>query len=369
MAKSPPPDTSRTGTSFASLEGWNKDAHHHALSAFMRFCERPKSLTKAWEASNLAAADVRRLCKIASDVDVNGPGKAQQFFETYFIPSRVDARGFVTGYYEPEVAASRTRSDTFSHPLYRKPPGLEAVTRSNRPKGWPGDISHGRRLNGKLTELPDRAAIMEGALDGENLELVWLADPVDAFFIHIQGSARLRLNDGGVMRVGYAGKTGHPYTGIGRLLVERGLGTPEDFTMSGLRQWLADNPHERDPLFMENRSFIFFREVTDTRPELGPVGGASLPLVAGRSLAVDTRFLSYGSLVYVTAAFSDPDRPSASFQRLMTADDTGSAIKGHARGDIFIGSGDRAGEIAGDIRHEAAFTILLPNPDAIRTPY
>lgn len=202
---------------------------------------------------------------------------------------------------------------------------------------------------------------MDGKLDPENLELVWLADPIDAYFVHVQGSARLRLADGSAMRVGYAGKTGHPYTGIARLLVTRGEGTPEDFTAAGLRAWLEAHPEERDQLFRQNRSFIFFREVDEIGVNDGPVGAAGLPLVAGRSLAVDPSFIPYGSLVFVASALKDHDSDDGVFQRLMVADDTGSAIKGPARGDIFVGSGQTAGAIAGEIRHKADFTILVPN--------
>ncbi|MEM9633040.1 MAG: MltA domain-containing protein [Pseudomonadota bacterium] len=267
----------------------------------------------------------------------------------------------MTGYYEPEVAASREKKNEYSVPLHKKPAGLKTVTAKNRPVNWPSHLSHGRSVDGKLQEMPDRGAIMDGALDEEDLELVWLSDPVDAFFIHVQGSARLRLTDGSTMRVGYAGKSGHPYTGIGRLLVKRGEGTPEDFTMSGLRDWLTKNHEKRDALFKENRSYIFFREVHDTKPEDGPIGAANLPLVPGRSLAVDPSHFPYGALIFVSAGFQDPDAAGQSFARLMVSDDTGSAIRGPARGDIFAGSGLNAGQIAGNIRHQAEFVVLVPN--------
>ncbi len=351
--------------SFADLEGWDRDDHRSALKSFLRFCRSPGNAPDS--ASPNAAlrfdpAGRDDICAAASDALKGDAATTRRFFESRFTPYRIDEPGFVTGYYEPEVPASRTRTSTYTVPLHRKPSGLEAVTPDTRPADWPDHLSHGRRTGGVLAELPDRGEIMDGALDDESLELAWLADPVDAFFIHVQGSARLRLADGSIMRVGYAGKSGHPYTGIGKLLVTRGEGTPEDFTMTGLRAWLAAHPERRDALLKENRSYIFFREVTETAPELGPVGGAGLPLTPGRSLAVDTAHIPYGALVFVSAGFSLRPAESDGFQRLMVADDTGSAIRGRARGDIFVGSGADAGETAGNIRHRAAFTVLVPRP-------
>lgn len=344
---------------YADLAGWQSDDHRAALSSFFRFCKRD-ALRDAAAFYKIAVTDLFDLCR-AAELSGRGSGAAaRRFFETHFTPYRIAEPGFVTGYFEPEFAASRTRTTAFDVPLLRKPSGLETVTDANRPKGWPGHLSHGRRVDGQLTGMPDRGAIMDGALAGENLELVWLADPVDAFYIHVQGSARLRLTDGTVMRVGYAGKTGHPYTGIARLLVKRGEGTPEDFTMAGTRTWLERHPEERDPLFRKNRSYIFFREVSDIGPEEGPVGAAGLALSAGRSLAVDPGHIPYGALVHVRSEFDDPAM-GGKLQRLLVADDTGSAIKGAARGDIFVGSGEAAGAVAGEIRHKATFTLLVPN--------
>ncbi|MEO1114565.1 MAG: MltA domain-containing protein [Pseudomonadota bacterium] len=346
---------------FRDLAGWDNDDQHKALAAFQRFCGKPVSFGSTGLPGHDPAI-LRVLCRAAAGPGIATLDAARRFFEARFTAYRISDPGFVTGYFEPEVAASRVPTGDFTVPLHRKPENLEAIAAENRPADWPPELSHGRRTQRGFAELPDRAAIMDGALDDENLELVWLADPVDAYFIHVQGSARLRLTDGSVMRVGYAGKTGHPYTGIGRLLVERGEGSPEDFTMTGLRSWLSENPEKRDTLFSENRSYIFFREVLEAGLEDGPVGAAGLPLVAGRSLAIDPAHLPYGAFVFVEAAFEDPDGSGRSFARLMVADDTGSAIRGRARGDIFTGSGPRAGEIAGDIRHKATFTVLVPDP-------
>ncbi|GAB4539326.1 MAG: murein transglycosylase A [Roseibium sp.] len=345
--------------SFGELGGWADDDHREALHAFLRLCGKPLPQGAETAFPRIAPKDLQELCTEAAAAASGPAGAARRFLERRFTPYRVRRNGFVTGYFEPELEASREPAADFPVPLHKKPAGLETVSPANRPAGWPEHLSHGRRLGETLVEMPDRGAIMDGALDAEKLELVWLNDPVDAFLVHVQGSARLRLTDGSVMRVGYAGKTGHPYTGIARLLVTRGEGTPEDFTMSGLKAWLQARPEERDALMRENRSYIFFREVTDIGPDAGPVGAAGVPLTAGRSLAVDPAHISYGSLVFVSSGFRDAGTGTP-FARLMVADDTGSAIRGPARGDIFVGSGSAAGEIAGEIRHPAEFTLLVP---------
>lgn len=352
-----------TKIAFADIPGWQEDDLGKALAAFLRFCRPPFPYLKA-EPFGLTEEEAADLCREAAKVSTSDRQAARSFFETWFTPFRIEASGFVTGYFEPELPASRIKTLDFSIPLLKAPTGLEVITDANRPEDWPETLSHGRRTDKGLVPLPDRGAIMEGALADEQLELVWLANPIDAFFVHVQGSARLRLTDGTVMRVGYAGKAGYPYTSIARVLVERGEGTPEELTMSGLRNWLEAHPDQRDALFKENRSFIFFREVSLANPEDGPVGAAELPLVAGRSLAVDPRHIPYGMPVFVSAEIPDPERPETHFGRLMIADDTGSAIRGPARGDIFAGSGDDAGKIAGEIRHTAEMILLLPGSKA-----
>ncbi|SUB03161.1 Membrane-bound lytic murein transglycosylase A precursor [Pannonibacter phragmitetus] len=341
---------------FSSLPGWTQDDHLAAIQAFLRFCAGaeqgfagPAALQRA-----LTAA-----CRKAQEEAPATDAAARAFFEREFRPYHVASDGFVTAYFEPEVRGARQPSPAYSTPLYRAPEGLSALKPENAPKGLAG-LTHALKTEQGFHEMPDRGAIMDGVIKGRGLELVWLADPIDAYFVHVQGSTRIRLEDGSVMRAGYAGKTGHPYTAIGKVLVEAGEGTPEDFTMQGLRAWLKANPERMDGLFRRNRSFIFFREVTEVGPELGPIGAAGLPLVPGRSLAIDPRFHSYGLPVFVGADLSGAGLAQRQWQRLMIADDTGSAIRGAARGDIFMGSGDAAGVAAGAVRHKASFTILLP---------
>lgn len=348
-------------TTFTEMPGWAEDDHRAALAGFLRHCDR--GFVGKTGAFGIDPEALAALCPSARTAwAAGGASAARRFFEEAFLPHRIAAKGFLTGYFEPEYRGARTKSAAYPHPLLRRPPELVALTEANRPawadKDWPFAL---RGRDGTLRRPPDRGAIMDGALSGRGLELVWLADPVDAFYIHVQGSARIRLEGGGVMRVGYAGKTGYPYAPIGRVMIERGLAEPGTVTMAVLRGWLADNPGEIDAVLRRNRSYIFFREVSEVSPEEGPVGAAGLPLMAGRSLAVDAGFHTYGAPVFVSA-----DLPLAAgggmrpFHRLMLAEDTGSAITGAARGDVFFGSGAAAGEQAGPIQHEAAMTVLLP---------
>jgi membrane-bound lytic murein transglycosylase A len=226
--------------------------------------------------------------------------------------------------------------------------------------GIADDVTWGRRTEDGFEAFPDRAEIMAGALHGQDLELVYLEDPVDVFFIHIQGSARLSMTDGSVQRVNFAGKSGHAYTPIGRTLVERGEMVLEDVTMDSLRGWLAAaSPRDRDAVLATNRSYIFFAMTEDSHPDAGPVAAAGIPLTPGRSLAVDRHLHTFGTPILVQSPEPLPGESEA-LSRLTIAQDTGSAILGPARGDLFIGSGAQAGRIAGSVNQPARFTVLLP---------
>ena len=220
-------------------------------------------------------------------------------------------------------------------------------------------LAFGRQEGGRIVEYFDRRAIEGGALAGRGLEIAWLADPVDAFFIHVQGAARLRMEDGRTMRVTYAAKSGQRFTGPGGILATLGEIPPAEVTMQAIRAWFLANPHRVDEILHQNRSFIFFREAPVVDPTLGPIAAAKVPLTAGRSMAVDRLLHTFGTPFFIGAptltAFD-----GMPFRRLMIAQDTGSAITGPARGDLFAGSGDLAGDIAGVVRHAAAFTVLVP---------
>ncbi|MEM8791626.1 MAG: MltA domain-containing protein [Pseudomonadota bacterium] len=306
------------GLGFDALDGWARDDHRAALLTWQQSCKRVGG---------------RDLCRIAE-------GDPRAFFETYFEPQVIGnpADALFTGYYEPVIRASKTRSDTFPVPIYAPP----------------RDLERGR-------QHLSRARIEAGGLEGRGLELFWLADRVDRYFLQIQGSGRLKLPNGQLVRVGYAGKNGHPYISIGKIFNRRRAAQPGTFGAAPLKAWLRQNPRDGAALMQENPSFIFFTVRDDLAPDQGPVGALGVPLTAGRSMAVDPELTALGLPVWVeTEASTGPIR------RLMIAQDTGSAIKGPQRGDLFFGTGDRAGEIAGSMAAGGRMVSLIPKPELRR---
>jgi membrane-bound lytic murein transglycosylase A len=297
----------------------------------------------------------------ARDVDSFGRADARSFFESFFRPALITVPdpGLVTGFYEPQVQASPVRTQRFTVPLLSRPHDLVDVDDDNRPPGLDPYHAFGRSTGDGIVEYFDRAVIEQGALASRGLEIAWLADKVDAFFIHVQGAARLEMTDGTSRRVTYAAKSGHRFSGPGRILAALGEIPLEKVTMQSIRAWFGDHPDRVDEILWQNRSYIFFRDAPVSDPALGPVAAAKVPLTAGRSMAVDRLLHTFGTPFYV-------DAPSLTafggvpFRHLMIAQDTGSAIVGPARGDLFAGSGDAAGEIAGVVRHPADFYALVP---------
>ncbi|WP_349369520.1 MltA domain-containing protein [Salinarimonas sp.] len=352
---------------FSDLPGWAQDDHAAALAAFRLTCPLVIEGRAALRPAALASGDLAAACRAALELSENAPAEtARAFFETWFTPHRVrppGGAGFLTGYYEPELAGALHPTARFATPLRARPaalvslaegetrPGLDPILRAALPDGAGGH-----------RPVPTRAAIEEGALDADAPPIVWLEQPGEAFIVHVQGSARIRLEDGRVLRVGYAGRNGHPYTSIGRLLVERGAIDKDAMSLERLLAWLRDHPKEARALMRENASYIFFRLLEDHDPALGPVGGAGTPLVPHRSLAVDRTLWPYGLPVWLDGAIPDAEGREAPLARLMIAQDTGSAILGPARGDYFAGSGAQAGTQAGLIRHRVSFVALLPRP-------
>ena len=350
---------------FADLPGWAEDDHLPAFEAFRRSAfhalkkpYRSGSLGVTFESFAAAYADSRETLP-------KDRAEARAFFERHFVPALVspgDAEhGFVTGFYEPIVRASPLRTELFTVPLLARPDDLADMDDANRPAGLDPYLAFGRRTAAGLSEYFDRDAIEQGALAGRGLEIAWLEDKVDAFFIHVQGAARLEMTDGSTKRVTYAAKSGQRFTGIGKVLADLGEIPLAEVTMQSIRAWLARNPERVDEILWRNRSYIFFREADVEDPSLGPVAAAKAPLTPGRSVAVDRLLHTFGTPFYI-------DAPSLTafggekFRRLMIAQDTGSAIVGPARGDLFAGSGDAAGEIAGVVRNAADFYALLPKP-------
>lgn len=348
---------------FSDCPGWENDKHLQAFQAFARSARHV--LQKPYKSGSLGItfAALEPIFTDSRETIVETDVEARQFFEKWFRPALIKPEetpsGFVTGFYEPEVIASPVRTEKFAVPFLKRPADLVDVDDSNRPTSFDPYFAFARQTPAGLVEYFDRPAIESGALDGQGLEIAFVESSVDAFFIHVQGAARLKMTDGRLRRITYAAKTGHRFTGIGKILLDRGEIAPENISMQSIRAWLAEHPQEAQALLWNNRSYIFFREAEVENTSLGPIAAAKVPLTGGRSMAVDRLLHTFGTPFYVHAphlkAFGGDQ-----FSRLMIAQDTGSAIVGPARGDLFAGSGDWAGEIAGGIRHNADFYALVP---------
>jgi membrane-bound lytic murein transglycosylase A len=337
----PHPDDHATPAAFRDLPGWEADSHADALPALAQSCghfaERPAEEPVGPAGLAGRAGDWHAVCAAAALLPEGDHLAARRFFERWFRPVAIAGAdgvedGLFTGYFAPLLRGSRRPSEVYSVPIYRKPPPLP-----------------GRRL-------PSRAEILAGALDGQGLELLWVDDPVDAFFLHIQGSGHVALDDGSVVGVGYHGWNGHPYFAIGRALIDRGEATREEMSMQLIRDWLSTNPDRADDLMNLNPSFIFFEE----RGADGVIGTLEVPLTAGRSLAVDDDHIPLGVPMWLDII--DPTVPGGELRRLVLAQDTGGAIRGAVAGDVFWGYGDEAGRMAGGMQARGRYFMLLPVP-------
>lgn len=355
---------------FADLPGWGDDDPSDLLDAMTDVLVHLQNV-KPYRtgALGLTSADLIPLLQ-AAQVTRRTEGDVRRLFEQECQPFRIalpdDEQGFVTAFYEPEVAVSANPDNEYRYPFYRRPADLVDVTDENRPQGWDQSYMFGRGRHYSVEQFPDRKAIDQGCLEAEGLEIAWAKSRVDVFFAHVQGAARLRFPDGSLRRITYAAKAGHPFSGIGRYLIDCGEIAEQDISMQAIRKWLDKHPERLDEVLWHNRSYIFFREAEVSNETRGPVAAAKVPLVAGRSLAVDRLIHTFGYPFYIHAPALtriDGGRP---FSRLMLALDTGSAIVGPARGDIFTGSGFEAGELAGAVRNDADFYILIPNEAAAR---
>jgi membrane-bound lytic murein transglycosylase A len=364
----PPDRLTLAAVDFTRLPGWRDDPVGEALTAFQRSCTALAKLgdTTALGPEGLAgtAADWRTPCASAAALAPADNDAARRFFEAEFAPYRVanndDADGLFTGYYEAELKGSRRRDDRFATPLLKRPTDLVMVDLGLFRPALRGERIAGRVEAGQLKPYDSRAQIVRGSLSAKKLELVWVDDPVDAFFLQIQGSGRVILDDGAVVQVGYDGQNGQPYVPIGRLLVERGELSREDVSMQSIRAWLAAHPGQAAALMDENPSYVFFRELSGD----GPLGAEGVVLTAGRSLAVDRSFLPLGVPLYLDAA--DPVEASGHLRRLVIAQDTGGAIRGPVRGDVFWGFGKDAASRAGMMKDRGAYYLLLPRAVAAR---
>ncbi len=334
----------RAGVPVAML-GIQADEARAALAAFRLSCP---GLIRRTDASGLTRGDDwRPACAAATGWR---DGDAAGFFSRWFEAAVVgDGRAFATGYYEPEIAGSRARRAGYDVPVYRRPPDLIEADLGQFAPDLKGRKIRGQARDGKLTLYPDRAAIEAGALRGRGLELAWAADPIEFFFLQVQGSGRLRLPDGGVMRIGYDSQNGRDYVGIGGLMKARGLLGPGQSSMQGIMAWLRAHPEEGQAIMDENKSFVFFRELTGA----GPIGAMGVAVTGRTSVAADPAFVPLGAPVFLAL-----DRSEAT--GLWVAQDTGGAIKGANRFDTFWGAGDDARSTAGGMSGRGQAWLLLP---------
>lgn len=344
----PPPNlaTLKPAT-WTALPGWRDDALAEAWPALLAGCATLKK-QRAWQA----------VCAEAEALTLPNDAVVRTFFETRFTPWQATqedggAEGLVTGYYEPLLKGDRVRTERARYPLYAAPDDLVTVDLAGVYPELKSLRLRGRLVGNRIVPYATRKDIEGPGFNGR--AIAWAEDPVDLFFLQIQGSGRIELPDGSHMRVGYADQNGHPYLSVGRLLVERGELTLDQASMRGIKDWGARNPDKLPELLAANPSYVFFRELPDGLA--GPLGALGVPLTAGRSIAVDPRFVPLGAPVFL--ATTQPNS-TAPMNRLVMAQDTGGAIRGGVRADFFWGFGDAAGELAGRMKQRGRMWVLLP---------
>lgn len=346
----------------ADLPGWGDDDPRPALAAFRLTCgpilRGDQGRAVGPDGRFGTRADWAPVCRAAAAVDADDLDAVRRFFAGAFTvwQARDDNPDddLFTGYFEPELAGSQTAAAGYPVILYKRPPDLIDVDLGAFRESLKGERIAGRVENGKLVPYADRASIEDGALAARAEPLIHLADPVDAFFLHIQGSGLVVLPDGTRTRVGYDGTNGHPYYAIGRWLIAEGEVPKEKMSLQAIRAWLAANPERRREVMDKNPSYVFFRRLTGD----GPVGAAGVMLTAGRSLAVDRRHLPLGAPVWVDVAYRSESGPA--LRRLMVTQDTGGAIRGPVRADVFWGAGAPAEALAGPMAAKGRYWLLLP---------
>ncbi|TGD97479.1 murein transglycosylase A [Methylobacterium nonmethylotrophicum] len=354
----------------STLPGFAGDDLAASLAVFRATCARPAAPVLAEAVPGAPGQDLTAACAAAAGVT---PAGARAFFEQHFVAYRIlrphrDApaeriAGFLTGYFEPELDGSPVPTPDFTVPALARPDDLVSLEPGETRPGLDPALRAARREGDAFLPYPDRAAIEDGALGSRARPLVWLRDAVDLLVLQVQGSGRVRLPDGRALRLAYDGRNGRPYTSVARLIVASGHLPLEGLTLARWTGWLRANPDVARDLIRRNASYVFFR-VDDGAPEAGPRGAAGVPLTAGRSLAVDATLWRYGLPFWLDGTMPDPEGASTPLRRLVVAQDTGSAILGPARGDLYLGTGARAGATAGLLRNPARFVVLLPKPGA-----
>src|SRR5215203_3057970 len=351
---------------FADLPGWREDTLEEAVPAFLRSCRRfatlPDGAAIDDEPFAGTAGSWKAPCAAAAQLPPGDRAAARRFFETRFQPFAVrnnrNPLGLFTGYYEPLLHGSRKRGGKYTVPLYTRPDELVMVDLGRFRDDLKGKRIAGKVEDGSLVPYPDRREIDAGALAGRKLEIVWVDDPIGAFFLHVQGSGRVRLAEGGELRLGYAAQNGHPYTAIGRELIARGALTAEEVSLQTIRAWLEAHPGEARELMEHNASYVFFQKIEGD----GPLGAQGVPLTPGRSLAVDRQYMPLGVPLWLVSGVPSAreGEPAGRLQRLLVTQDTGGAIRGPVRGDVFWGFGAEAEAIAGRMKHRGRYWLLLP---------
>lgn len=349
---------------YDDLPGWEEDDLGPAIAAYLKSCapiakrNRQTLFGMLPEAGTNAAW--QQICAALDLVDRENSQALRQYLEDYFQPFEVregkSPVGLFTGYYEASLKGSRTRTDRYRYPLHARPDDLVMVHLGEFRQDLKGQRIAGRVKNGTLKPYEARAEIVTGSWPHNDKVLLWVDDAVDAFFAQIQGSAVVELADGTTTRIGYAGQNGHVYYAIGRELVKRGHLEKEAVSLQSIRAWLNANPDQADEVMNTNRSYVFFSERDGVE---GPLGGQGVPLTAERSLAIDHTHIPYGTPVWVDIEEAGPQ--GADLQRLMIAQDTGGAIRGPVRGDVFWGYGDRAESLAGPMNSPGRYWLLLPS--------
>jgi membrane-bound lytic murein transglycosylase A len=341
----------------ASRIRWSVDQVLAALPALQRSC--PALLRRADQSGLTQPADWQEFCD-AVRTQAAAPQRLAALLPDLLVPIQVETgQGLNTGYFEPLLQGSRTRSAEFSTPLYKRPADLIDVDLGAfRPESLKGQRLAGRIVNNRLVPYADRQAIDQGALAGKGLELLWVRDPYAAFFLHIQGSGQIELPDGSRVRVGFDGQNGHVYTGIGRVLRAQNALPPGEATMQGIIHYLQADPVRAQALMWQNRSYVFFREIKGD----GPIGALGVALTPQRSIAVDPLFVPLGAPVWLEGRRPDPRDPKNTLPiaQLMVAQDTGGAIRGANRVDVFWGEGADAALVAGAMSQQNQLTLLLP---------
>ena len=350
------PNTELEPAEFGKLDRWSADDHAAAFATFRKSCD---ALLKRRGKIAPFAEDLRGACTAAKQISLPADKvTARKFFEENFRPVRIsklgERDGFLTGYYEPIVEGSRTKHGDYVYPIYRTPADLRTrVKQSIRA------LRH--RIGRKIAGYFDRGAIEAGALEGRDLEICWLKDPIEAFFIHIQGSARVRLEDGKMLRLNFDAHNGYPYVSVGKILIDRGIIPREMMSMDAIRTFFAEDHEQAVEIMNQNRSYVFFREISELPGDIEPPGAQGVNLTAMRSIAVDKKLHIYGTPFWIEASLPlERDASDTKFRRLMIAQDTGGAIVGPARADLYFGAGREAGTVAGRIKNPGLFYMLVP---------